>query len=144
MRFGETLRQLRKETNQTQAALAEQIGVSHAYISALERGDKPAPRFEIVVSLARSLGTDEDELWQIARSEREERLVERIQGLPTSMRKLNQSHVRARPTFASISLEIKRLAYNLEQAVLSKEEHQLLLEELKKLDRILSPTGDHQ
>ena len=62
MRFGETLRRLRKEKDLTQAALAEQIGVTHDYISALEIGDKRAPRLEIVVALAKSLGVEEDEL----------------------------------------------------------------------------------
>jgi transcriptional regulator with XRE-family HTH domain len=86
-RFGETLRRLRKERNLTQAALAEQIGVSHVYVSALERSAKPAPRHAIVLAIAQCLGVDEDVLWASARDERETRLRDRVQGQPTSLRR---------------------------------------------------------
>jgi transcriptional regulator with XRE-family HTH domain len=144
MRFGEMLRRLRKERDLTQAALAEQIGVTHVYISALERGDKPAPRLEIVVGLARSLGVEEGELWTIARSEREERLEARIQGQPTSLRNPKSNKTIGKPGFAAISLEIRKLARRLEKAVISKQEEQALLEELEGLKQTLSGLGDSQ
>ena len=141
MRFGEMLRSLRKEKDLTQAALAEQIGVTHVYVSALERGAKPAPRHELVMALARSLGVDEAELWAVARLEREERLVARIQGQPTSLKNPKHSNTLGKPRFAAISTEIQRLAHRLEQAVVSKEEERLLLEKLEGLKQRLSNRG---
>ena len=141
MRFGEMLRRLRKEKDLTQAALAEQIGVSHVYISALERGEKPAPRLELVISLARSLGVDDAELWASARSEREERLVARIQGQPTALKNPKHNNTLGKPGFAAISTEIQRLAHRLEQAAVSKKEERLLLEKLEGLKQRLSKNG---
>ena len=86
MSFGETLRELRLRNNLTQADLAERIGVSHVYISSLERGAKPAPRHALVLALAHSLGVSEEELWASAQEEREERLRAQIKGQPTSRR----------------------------------------------------------
>ena len=141
MRFGETLRRLRKERDLTQVALAKQIGVSNVYISALERGEKPAPRLEIVVSLAAALSIDESELWNVAKSEREERLVARIQGQTTSARKVRHSGPSGRTGFAAISLEIQRLARRLENLSISKEEEQVLLDGLEGLKQRLSGSG---
>ena len=141
MRFGETLRRLRKEKDLTQAALAEQTGVSHVYISALERGEKPAPRLEFVISLARSLGVGEAELWVLARSEREQRLAARIQGQPTSLKNAKHRDTLWKPGFAVISSEIQRLARRLENLSLSKEEEHVLLEELEGLKQRLSGSG---
>ncbi len=84
--FGDRLRELRHELGLTQAQLAERIGVSHVYISALERGAKPAPRLATVIALARCLGVPEDDLWALAQSEREARLRLRVQGDPTSLK----------------------------------------------------------
>ena len=140
MRFGETLRALRKQKDLTQVAFAELISVSHVYISAIERGDKPAPRLEIVISLARSLGIDEGELWSIAQSEREQRLAVRIQGQPTSLKNAKHSDTLWEPGFAVISLEIQRLAHRLENLTLSEEEH-ILLKGLEGLKQRLSGSG---
>ena len=142
MRFGETLRRLRKEKDLTQAVLAERIGVSHVYISALERGNKPAPRLGIVVALARSLGVEEGELWAIARLEREERLEARIQGQPTSSKRPRHNNAIGKPGFSAIHLEIQKLARRLEKAVISKQEEQVLLAELEEIKQTLSGLGD--
>ena len=84
--FGHRLRELRVAAGLTQAELAEHIGVSNTYVSALESGRKPAPPHAVVTSLALSLRIDERELWQLAAQEREERLRLRINGVPTSLR----------------------------------------------------------
>lgn len=141
MRFGEMLRRLRKEKDLTQAALAEQIGVTHVYISALERGDKPAPRLELVIALARSLGVDDAELWASARLEREERLVARIQGKLTSLKNPRVNNALGKPGFVAISTEIQRLADRLEQAVVSNKEERHLLEKLEGLKQRLAGSG---
>jgi len=85
-RFGEQLRELRRSAGLTQAVVAEAIGVSNTYISALESGRKPAPPQALVTALAACLGVEEDALWNLALEEREERLRQRIAGVPTSRR----------------------------------------------------------
>ncbi len=85
-RFGDRIRELREQAGLTQWQIAERTGVSNTYISALESGRKPAPPHAIVTALATCLETSEDELWNLARTEREERLRQRIDGIPTSRR----------------------------------------------------------
>ena len=85
-RFGDKLRELRTEMGLTQFQIAERVGVSNAYISALESGRKPAPPHAVVTAIAATLRVDESMLWDLARAEREERLKQRIDGQPTSLR----------------------------------------------------------
>ncbi|MBU0595459.1 helix-turn-helix domain-containing protein [Candidatus Bipolaricaulota bacterium] len=82
--FGIRLKEMRKAANLTQQQVAERTGVSNTYISALESGRKQAPPRAIVTALAACLGAEETALWNLARSEREDRLRERINGVPTS------------------------------------------------------------
>jgi len=84
--FGDRIRELRREIGLTQWDVAEHTGVSNTYISALESGRKPAPPHVIVIALAACLRTSEEALWKLARTEREERLRRRIDGVPTSQR----------------------------------------------------------
>lgn len=84
--FGNRIRELRRTLGLTQWQVAEKTGVSNTYISAIESGRKPAPPRIIVAALAACLQTDEQELWRVARAEREERLRRRIDGVPTSQR----------------------------------------------------------
>lgn len=85
-RFGERLRDLRGRVGLTQSRLAERTGVSNTYICALESGRKPPPPHALVTALAACLGVDEETLWDLAQLEREARLRERIDGVPTSQR----------------------------------------------------------
>lgn len=84
--FGENLRELRVAAGLTQAQIAERIGVSNTYVSALESGRKPAPPHALVESLAACLDIEGETLWRLAREEREDRLRKRIDGTPTSLR----------------------------------------------------------
>lgn len=84
--FGEQLKALRSAAGLTQASIAESIGVSNTYISALESGRKAAPPYALVAALAACLGVEEQMLWDPAVAEREERLRQRIAGVPTSRR----------------------------------------------------------
>ncbi len=86
MSFGDRLRELRLARERTQQQLADALGLSGAYISALEGGRKPAPPRMVVEQLARALGVDADDLWGTARTERELRLSLRVDGVPTSLR----------------------------------------------------------
>lgn len=67
-----------------QADLAKRVGVSGAYVSALETGRKGAPPFLLVESLARVLNCRTDELWTPAQEERRARLLDRVNGTRTS------------------------------------------------------------
>ncbi|MEW5826982.1 MAG: helix-turn-helix transcriptional regulator [Candidatus Bipolaricaulota bacterium] len=86
MRFGNRLRELRTAAGMTQQELADALGVSSAYISAIEGGRKPAPPRAVVEQLARALRADHEALWETALAEREERLRQRLEGVPTSLR----------------------------------------------------------
>lgn len=84
--FGTRLRVLRSAAGLTQAQLADRIGVSSTYISALESGRKPAPPRAIVAAMASALGSSDVEMWGVAQAEREARLRDRIHGVPASCR----------------------------------------------------------
>lgn len=67
--FGERLRELRAERNMTQKELASKIGVSAAYLSALEHGKRGTPRWILVQQIIASLNIiwdDADELQGLA------------------------------------------------------------------------------
>ncbi len=67
--FGERLRELRAERNMTQKELAKKIGVSAAYLSALEHGKRGTPRWILVQQIIASLNIiwdDADELQGLA------------------------------------------------------------------------------
>jgi len=70
----------------TQARVAQEIGVSDAYISALESGRKPAPPRALVDAIEYCVHARKNELWELARKEREARLAERINGAPAALR----------------------------------------------------------
>ncbi|RFC64521.1 XRE family transcriptional regulator [Fulvimarina endophytica] len=59
--FGEHLRALRRERGMTQAQMAEAIGVSSAYLSALEHGRRGKPTFDLVNRIIGCLGVIWDE-----------------------------------------------------------------------------------
>ena len=67
--FGERLRQLRAERGMTQRQMAEAIGVSPAYLSALEHGKRGMPRWMLVQDIIACLNIiwdDADELQRLA------------------------------------------------------------------------------
>ena len=50
--FGETVRNLRRSKGVSQKQMAQAIGVSAAYLSALEHGKRSAPSFEFIQRVA--------------------------------------------------------------------------------------------
>lgn len=67
--FGERLRELRAERNMTQKELARKIGVSAAYLSALEHGKRGTPRWILVqqiISCLNIIWDEADELQALA------------------------------------------------------------------------------
>jgi len=68
--FGAKLRKLREERGLTQAQMAQDIGVSSAYLSALEHGKRGRPSWHLVQSLIAQLGIiwdDAEELIRLSR-----------------------------------------------------------------------------
>jgi transcriptional regulator with XRE-family HTH domain len=56
------LKQRREEKHLTQAALADKVGVSQAYIAKLESGDKKNPTLDLLKKIAKHLGVPVTEL----------------------------------------------------------------------------------
>lgn len=67
--FGDRVRQLRSERGMTQKQMAEKLGVSAAYLSALEHGKRGVPRWILVQQIIACLNViwdDADELQSLA------------------------------------------------------------------------------
>jgi len=71
-RFGEYVRELREKKGMSQKELAEMVGATSSYICAIERGTKPAPPYWTVKRIAEALELDPEELWELARKERDQ------------------------------------------------------------------------
>lgn len=69
--FGEAMRDLRKTRGVSQKEMARAIGVSPAYLSALEHGKKGVPSFDLLQRIAgyfNVIWDEADELFRLARS----------------------------------------------------------------------------
>jgi transcriptional regulator with XRE-family HTH domain len=69
MKFGQRIRDLRREKNLGQRALADKVGISFTYVSKIENhqldfGEYPS--VELIGKLAKALDADEDELLLLA------------------------------------------------------------------------------
>lgn len=61
MTLGDKVKNLREQKNMTQMQLAERLGVTQAYINAIESGIR-IPGFLLGVTLAKVLGTTAEQL----------------------------------------------------------------------------------
>jgi transcriptional regulator with XRE-family HTH domain len=77
MRFGDYLKNKRKQKTITQEDMARALGVSSVFIHQLETGKVDAPSMERCQQIADVLGVQIDELWNVARKERLKRFMER-------------------------------------------------------------------
>lgn len=77
MRFGEYLKNKRKQKSVTQEDLANYLNVSSVFIHQLETGKVDAPSYDRCQQLAEILQIRMDELWNIAKRERLKRFMER-------------------------------------------------------------------
>lgn len=77
MRFGEYLKNKRKQKSVTQEDLARYLNVSSVFIHQLETGKVDAPSFDRCQQLAEILQIRINELWNIAKRERLKRFMER-------------------------------------------------------------------
>ena len=82
--FGQAMRDLRERKGVTQRALAEAIGVSPAYLSALEHGRRGRPTFELLQRIAgyfNIIWDEAEELFRLADAS-DPRVVVDTVGLP--------------------------------------------------------------
>ncbi len=77
MRFGDYLKNKRRQKNTTQEDLARALGVSSVFIHQLETGKVDAPSLERCNQIADILEVTIDELWSVAKKERLRRFMER-------------------------------------------------------------------
>ncbi len=88
-RFGERVRELRKDKTMGQRKLAQRIGVSHTYVSKIENekldfGDYPSE--DLIRKIAEALEADVDELLFLAEKIPQE-IRERVLARPDAFRK---------------------------------------------------------
>jgi HTH-type transcriptional regulator, competence development regulator len=79
--FGETVRQMREAQDLGLRAAAEQLEISPAYLSRIERGKEKPPRPELIGRMARLLGGDSDLLFRLSQSTDPE-LAEYVNSVP--------------------------------------------------------------
>jgi transcriptional regulator with XRE-family HTH domain len=82
--FGEAMRELRKRKGVTQRALADAIGVTPAYLSALEHGRRGRPTFELlqrIVGYFNIIWDEAEDLFRLADAS-DPRVVVDTAGLP--------------------------------------------------------------
>jgi transcriptional regulator with XRE-family HTH domain len=97
MRFGQRIRELRKDKGLGQRALGKLVGVSFTYISKVENhqldfGDYPSE--ELIRKLAKALDADEDELLVLAEKV-PDRIKKRVLERPDAFGKLARLNDRA-------------------------------------------------
>ncbi len=82
--FGQAMRELRQRRGVTQRALAQAIGVTPAYLSALEHGHRGRPTFELLQRIAgyfNIIWDEADDLFRLADAS-DPRVVIDTAGLP--------------------------------------------------------------
>ena len=60
------MRELRKQANISQRALASKVGIDFTYLSKIESGIMSPPSEKVIIKLARVIGANKDELITLA------------------------------------------------------------------------------
>lgn len=90
VRLGQTIRSLRLGKGWSLSELAEQSGVSKAYISDLENGNAGKPNIQYVYSVATALGVTLDELLGEAKPKSHRAEKRKSEDLPPGLLELQQ------------------------------------------------------
>lgn len=110
--FGHAMRELRQRKGITQRALAQAIGVSPAYLSALEHGHRGRPTFELLQRIAgyfNIIWDEADDLFRLADTS-DPKVVIDTSGLPPDYTLLaNQLSKQIRTLTPEMVEEINRL-----------------------------------
>ncbi|HEY7535640.1 MAG TPA: helix-turn-helix transcriptional regulator [Thermodesulfobacteriota bacterium] len=77
MRFGDYMKNKRRQKNITQEDLARALGVSSVFVHQLETAKVDAPSLERCNQIADVLEVSIDEIWNVAKKERLRRFMER-------------------------------------------------------------------
>ena len=116
--FGRKIRELRKQKNVSQKIMAKDLGVSAAYLSALEHGHRGRPSWALVQQII----TYFDLIWDDAED------LEELARL---------SHPKMSIDTAGLSPEATKLVN-----MLSRNIHRLSIEEINQILRFLEKKGD--
>ena len=131
--FGSELQEARKAAGLSQAELADHVGVSNTYISALESGRKSPPPRTLVSALESALGLSKESLWSAARDEREQRLRDRVDGHPTSERVPRTNVHPTEVQDVSVSARIASIAEQMEALIEQTSDRQTTISLLQSL-----------
>jgi len=141
-RFGERLVEARKAAGVSQAELASRIGVSDTYISAIETGRKAAPPHVHVQAIAACLDVDENDLWRVALADREQRLRDRLAGVPTGARASADGSTASSVQPGSdvddlVRMDASGIARRIETLLPTREDREQFIQSLEVLIKIL-------
>lgn len=75
--LGQRIKEIRKSKGLTQPALAELVNVDSKYISRIETGNS-YPSLETLENIAKSLGVDVKELFNMSHLEDKDKIIEKI------------------------------------------------------------------
>jgi len=136
----------RRAAGVSQAELARRIGVSDTYISAIETGRKAAPPHVHVQAIAACLRVDEDDLWRVALEDREQRLRDRLAGVPTAARASSRDSHLERVQAGSgaghpVGVDASGIAKRIEALLPTREDREQFIQSLEVLIRILRETN---
>jgi transcriptional regulator with XRE-family HTH domain len=110
--FGEALRQLRAKKGVTQRQLAEAIGVTPAYLSALEHGKRGRPTFELLQRITgyfNIIWDEAEELFQVAEASRPKVVLDTTGLAPAYTAFANALAARIRSLPPDVLEEMRRL-----------------------------------
>ena len=68
-KYGEAIRRARQKRDESQQSVADAVGISKAFVSEMETGDKKEPGARIVVAIARHLQLDPLRMLRLARKD---------------------------------------------------------------------------
>ncbi|MEE9214005.1 MAG: helix-turn-helix transcriptional regulator [Thermodesulfobacteriota bacterium] len=108
MRFGDFLKNRRKQLNITQEDLARSLNVSSVFIHQMEKGKVDAPCMERCEQIAEILEISVVEIWNVARRERLKKFMDKEEIFEQNLELLNESEKALINLYRALNNEIKR------------------------------------
>ena len=107
--FGETIREMREAQGMGLRTAAENLGISPAYLSRVERGKERPPRPDLVKRMATLLGGDPDLLFRLAESTDPDlaEYIHRIPNVPEFLRTAREMELTSED-FEALIEEVRR------------------------------------
>lgn len=108
MRFGDFLKNRRKQLNITQEDLARSLNVSSVFIHQMEKGKVDAPCMERCEQIAEILEISVVEIWNVARRERLKKFMDKEEIFEQNLELLNESEKALINLYRALNNDIKR------------------------------------